>query len=127
MSDHEHEIFGKPFTCADYQRITGMPCPDSEIGKRAHQAVARATDEIKIVDEATLGKNTVEAEPYDPYCQRFASEIPGLVEMATAEEMSPAEYARDDGTYNSENGHFACDSCYIKLGMPSSRYGWTAR
>lgn len=31
---------------------------------------------------------------------------------------------REEGTYNPRNGHFLCDACYIKNGMPSSPYGW---
>ena len=32
------------------------------------------------------------------------------------------EYIRKgDGTYNPGNGHFYCDQCFIKLGMPSGR------
>lgn len=33
---------------------------------------------------------------------------------------------REEGTYNKENGHFLCDVCYIKAGMPSSDRGWVA-
>lgn len=29
------------------------------------------------------------------------------------------DYIRqEEGTYNPENGHFLCDSCYIGAGMP---------
>lgn len=27
-------------------------------------------------------------------------------------------YVREDGTYNRDNGHFWCDRCYIRAGMP---------
>lgn len=33
---------------------------------------------------------------------------------------------KDEGTLNLTNGHFACDSCYIKMGMPTSPQGWKA-
>lgn len=33
---------------------------------------------------------------------------------------------KEEGTYNSANGHFACTDCYIKLGMPTSSRGWVA-
>lgn len=40
---------------------------------------------------------------------------------------TPDEYVRsNEGTYNPNNGHFACDACYIKIGMPSSPRGWIA-
>jgi hypothetical protein len=125
--ENKHDIFGVPFDCSKYQELTGMPCPDTEEGKRAHQAVSKAADEIKIVDEASLGKNSIESEPFDPYCNRFASQIPEMVAEAEYQEMTPAELARDDGTFNTHNGHFAGNECYIKLGMPSSPTGWSAR
>jgi hypothetical protein len=31
----------------------------------------------------------------------------------------------EEGTYNGDNGHFLCDTCYIAVGMPSSPQGWT--
>lgn len=38
---------------------------------------------------------------------------------------SADEYVkREEGTYNHNNGHFLCDGCYIKAGMPSSPSGW---
>lgn len=61
------------------------------------------------------------------YCDKTPAEIEEYVEMAKLEEMSPDEYVqREEGTYNRENGHFACTSCYIKSGMPSSPRGWVA-
>lgn len=35
---------------------------------------------------------------------------------------------REEGTYNSANGHFACTPCYVKLGQPSGpgRRRWIA-
>lgn len=65
-------------------------------------------------------------EPTCAYCGRKANEIPGLEWEAEQEDMSAAEYAREDGTYNPETDHFACDGCYIKIGMPSSPEGWIA-
>jgi hypothetical protein len=126
LADHEHSIFGRPFICEDYRRLTGMPCPDTAYGAEAHAAVEKAKEEIQIVDEAALGKDSVEAEPSCFRCKRVASEIPGIVETAEVEEMTPQEYAREDGTYNSVTGHFACDKCYIEIGMPSGPFGWKA-
>lgn len=51
-------------------------------------------------------------------CGRAPDEIPEYREAAAFEEMSPAAYARSDGTYNPENGHFYCDKCYIEAGLP---------
>lgn len=53
-------------------------------------------------------------------CHKHPSEIDEYVEGAADEEITPDEYARtEEGTYNAENGHFLCTSCYIKAGMPS--------
>jgi len=30
----------------------------------------------------------------------------------------------EEGTYNPVNGHFLCDACYIKAGMPTAPGGW---
>lgn len=38
-----------------------------------------------------------------------------------------ADYIRrEDGTLNISNGHFMCDSCYIKAGQPTAPGGWVA-
>lgn len=65
-------------------------------------------------------------DPYDPYCQQFATDNQSVQFGAEMEEQTPEEFAKDDGTYNPVNGHFACDACYIRLGQPSSREGWVA-
>lgn len=77
----------------------------------------------------------MELVPFCPGCSRFASEMKELDEFITGDpggdEAVPAtpeereEYIRtEDGTYNLENGHFLCDPCYMRLGMPSSEEGW---
>ncbi len=66
------------------------------------------------------------SEPRDPYCQRTASQIGEVVDGASREDVTPAEYAREDGTFNEQTGEFACDACYIELGMPTSAAGWKA-
>jgi hypothetical protein len=67
----------------------------------------------------------METRPYDPYCNRHPDEIPEYIERSTY--SHPDEYVRlNEGTYNRENGHFACTECYIRLGCPSSSYGWKA-
>lgn len=38
-----------------------------------------------------------------------------------------ADYVREEeGTYNRETNRFACDECYIAIGMPSEPGGWRA-
>ena len=69
----------------------------------------------------------IEIKPFDPYCQRSPSQIPGIVAMAHEEGWSADEYVRrEEGTYNRATGHFACDECYIALGQPASPAGWVA-
>lgn len=75
--------------------------------------------------------------PYDPMCKRTAGEIEAYDAMiytsqeekdATPEddrELNRAVYViNEEGTFNPSNGHFLCDECYIKAGMPSSPTGW---
>jgi predicted alternative tryptophan synthase beta-subunit len=43
------------------------------------------------------------------------------------QEVTPERYvACEEGTFNCNNGHFACTTCYVKMGMPSSPRGWVA-
>lgn len=61
----------------------------------------------------------------DPSCNRTPDQIASYVMNANEEGISPDEYVwREEGTLNKENGHFLCDGCYIKAGMPSSHLGW---
>lgn len=73
------------------------------------------------------------------YCWRRPEEIdeylPGTLEQCEAGERawevgeyrSPADYvSKEEGTFNSENGHFACTECYVRIGAPSSPHGWVA-
>lgn len=57
-----------------------------------------------------------DAEPTCGRCHRPASEIATIVDLDDYE--SAAEWAMDDGTYNSRTNHFYCDVCYIALGQP---------
>jgi hypothetical protein len=60
-------------------------------------------------------------------CNKKPHEIEEYVEAASDEDTTPEQYvASEEGTFNRENGHFACTSCYIKMGMPSSPRGWVA-
>ena len=65
-------------------------------------------------------------EPWCPYCMRAAVDIPDTVMAAKENEYDSVEdfVLAEEGTYNPLNGHFACDSCYIKIGMPVAPSGW---
>lgn len=59
-------------------------------------------------------------------CNKQPSEIDEYIYAGQANEMTPDDYCwEEEGTLNSENGHFLCTGCYIKAGMPSTSRGWT--
>lgn len=74
-------------------------------------------------------------DPHDPICigcARRPHEIEGYVVCCMESEGDPRPtddevrlyVIHEEGTYNRANGHFLCDPCYIKNGMPSSDRGW---
>ena len=73
-----------------------------------------------------MSEGRVSPNPFCPGCRLFAVQHPEMLAMVSAgEATSPEAAAREDGTYNPENGHFLCMECYIGAGMPSSPDGWT--
>lgn len=64
-------------------------------------------------------------KPFDPKCNRTPDQIREYIDAASVEQMTPDQYVEsEEGTYNPENGHFLCTSCYIAVGMPTSPQGW---
>jgi hypothetical protein len=60
-------------------------------------------------------------------CKRKPEEINEYREAALDAGMTASAYVRlEEGTYNSENGHFLCTSCYVSAGCPSTPNGWVA-
>lgn len=60
-------------------------------------------------------------------CSKTPEELEEYVEAAREAGMSPRRYViQEEGTYNPDNGHFACTKCYIEMGEPSSPTGWKA-
>ena len=60
-------------------------------------------------------------------CLKGPHQIQEYIDAAASEEMTPEDFVRtEEGTYNAENGHFVCTSCYIEIGMPTSPTGWKA-
>jgi hypothetical protein len=58
-------------------------------------------------------------------CGKTPDEIDEYIEGADGCDLTPVEYAEQfEGTFNPENGHFACTECYINMGMPAG--GWIA-
>lgn len=71
------------------------------------------------------------SHPFDPHCLRFAAAMNDYDSFVEADddgfvssEAREGYVIEEEGTYNPENGHFLCDSCYIKAGQPSSPGGW---
>lgn len=65
--------------------------------------------------------------PYDPNCNRWASEMTELdwyiKDAGSATEEEREQYIiREEVTYNHDNGHFLCDDCYSTIGMRPN--GW---
>jgi len=62
--------------------------------------------------------------PYCPGCKTLAKDM-GELDFFLEEGQTREEYVRqEEGTYNEVNGHFLCDTCYTKEGMPTSPTGW---
>lgn len=67
-------------------------------------------------------------EPYCFRCGRPASSFSEYQVLAEVEDLPNAwQYViQEEGTYNNDTNRFACDGCYIAIGMPAGPTGWTA-
>jgi hypothetical protein len=69
-------------------------------------------------------------ESYCFLCGRPASSFSAYDTFEDEEKEVPgsrdAYVRREEGTYNPATNRFACDGCYIIIGMPSGPNGWTA-
>lgn len=60
-------------------------------------------------------------------CNKAPAELGEYVEAAKQCDMTPNQYVwEEEGTLNTNNGHFLCTVCYVEAGMPSALDGWTA-
>ena len=67
------------------------------------------------------------SDPICVGCKKRPHEIEEYIEAAAEDSMDPNDWVRtEEGTYNRENGHFLCTTCYIAVGMPSKPGGWRA-
>lgn len=57
------------------------------------------------------------ASSFPEYCDRTCGSPEGCADQYVR---------REEGTYNPETNRFACDACYIAIGMPTSSEGWRA-
>lgn len=52
-------------------------------------------------------------------CGRTPDQISEYILAGQDEDMTPEEFVRqEEGTFNPDNGHFWCTSCYIQADMP---------
>jgi hypothetical protein len=70
------------------------------------------------------GAMTQHPEPYDPRCGTYARDMDYLDTFLEGDMTRIMYVLQEEGTYNPENGHFLCDTCYIAAGMPSAPGGW---
>lgn len=118
MPEPEGLTFHEPLLPESLKRLkewalSGMASPDPK--------VVTSEEQDRIAD----------GEPYCYRCGKPASSFPEYCEHGGCEGDSPhlgsADYVRDEeGTYNPETNRFACDACYIAIGMPSGPNGWRA-
>jgi hypothetical protein len=59
-------------------------------------------------------------------CGKSPSELTCYTMLLEPGQSADDYVMKEEGTLNFENGHFLCDECYIKAGMPSSPTGWVA-
>lgn len=61
-------------------------------------------------------------------CGRRPAEIPEYTECVRQDLSCCEEHYvwNNEGTLNHDTGKFACDGCYLAIGSPSERGGWTA-
>lgn len=74
-------------------------------------------------------KRIIEGEPYCFHCGKPASSFPEYDPFENSEREvrgSRADYVRrEEGTYNRVTNRFACDECYIAIGMPAAPSGYS--
>lgn len=67
---------------------------------------------------------SLDLQPVCIGCDRTPEEIEDIVVLAKMDGMGASMWVRhEEGTYNPVNGHFACDDCYIRMGMPAGADG----
>jgi hypothetical protein len=67
------------------------------------------------------------ADPICIGCGKTPDELSEYSPRSTGMDLTPDEYVwQEEGTLNPSNGHFLCDSCYIRAGMPTAPEGWIA-
>jgi len=134
----------------DGDALTGLSVWTWDVNEAIHFADAgaafacwnqvRKSDPVRLYDgkpnkpltamSITVEKFLPRTMPLCIVCGKLASELEEYTQVAKEEGIEVADYvAREEGTFNSSNGHFACTDCYLfKLGSPvgGSRRRWIA-
>lgn len=112
---------------------------ESEGGYKGPPRSEWPPDLLRIMDwvrDVTGSSGVTEAEAAaiadgEPYCFRCGKPASSFSEYeigAESEGLANAwQYVlQEEGTYNDDTNRFACDACYIALGMPAAPGGWRA-
>lgn len=99
--------------------LFGLPQPDA--------GVIDASSDLTEAERQAIA----DGEPYCFNCGKPASSFEIYKTMSAdgfGNEDAAAYIREDEGTYNPETNRFACDGCYIAIGMPSTNTieGWKA-
>ena len=111
-----------PKTRARIAEAFGFPQPDAEVTAGLHASSLTTEEQNRLAD----------GEPYCFRCGKPASSFlmyqDDCVYDVHQENCScAADYVRsEEGTYNPDTNRFACDGCYIAIGMPAGPDGWRA-
>lgn len=105
---------------------------------RARIFEMQAEDEVRKLGPMPQHLTTEEQDRIsdgEPYCFRCGKPASSFAEYREGAREGHLDSARDyvcdqEGTYNDITNRFACDSCYIAIGMPVGKpgdaYGWRA-
>lgn len=99
--------------CAEFYGI------DMDEAQRRYEIVQAHTDDRRDPICVGCARRPPEIDGYRVCCAETEDEI----DLVTDEQVT-RYVIRNEGTYNPLNGHFLCDSCYIKNGMPTHPHGW---
>ena len=125
-------------------RSIGQPVSEERLKEWQHELrqreLTQSVNRVLLGVDVTARLTTEErdriadGEPYCFRCGKPASSFEAYDVHIDPYEGAPktrAEAVRvEEGTYNAESNRFACDACYIAIGMPTggprNAYGWKA-
>lgn len=102
--------------------------PERRNAAQFHDPIVSTAVALTIEEQERIA----EGEPYCYRCGKPASSFEEYKIGAEDEGLpGPVPYViREEGTYNNDTNRFACDACYIAIGMPAGEpgdaYGWKA-